>query len=173
VKWNEVTALADSRLRVVIGQVAGAIAGLLLGNCFVRRTPGNIRAGDVGATLLGMVLVGLYLGWQAALAVAAMTIVLRTLVSLTSARAWPVAPSIVVATLIQLLAWRWLRELPVYPDLQHLWATLVTVIAVPVVASFVDSIEHGGDAGPAIVDRPAADDAPLSRMTLPEEGISP
>lgn len=174
VKWNEVTALADSRLRTVIGQIAGTTAGLLLGNCLVRRTPGNIRAGDVGATLLGMLLVGLSLGWQAALAVAAMTVVLRAFLSFTPARTWPVAASIVVATLVHLLAWRWLRELPIYPGLQHLWATVVAVVAVPVAAGYVDSIERGGDAGPTIVDPPRAEEIPLTAVTtLPEEGVSP
>lgn len=170
VKWDDAVQLADSRLRVAIGQIASAVVGLLLGHCLVRRTPGNIRAGDTGATLVGMLLVGLYLGWQAALAVALITVLLRSAFSFTAARTWPGVASVVIATLIHLLTWRWMREVPVYPGLQHLWVTLLSVVTVAVVAKQVDAIEHGGDAGPTIVNPPTTVDATLPvPPALPEE----
>jgi prepilin signal peptidase PulO-like enzyme (type II secretory pathway) len=153
VKWDDLaTPAADSRLRVAGGQLAGVLVGLLLGSSLVRRTPGNIRAGDMGTTLLAMLLVGLYLGWQSALAIAALTVVMRGLFSLTAARRWPVVVSIALATLVHLLAWRWWLQLPLYPLLhERILATLAAIVSVPVVASWVDSIERGGDAGPTII----------------------
>jgi prepilin signal peptidase PulO-like enzyme (type II secretory pathway) len=174
VQWDDlVSPLADSRLRIAVGQLAGALAGLLLGNCLVRRTPGNIRAGDVGATLLGMLLVGLYLGWQAALAIAALTVLIRASLPLTSARRWPVVVSIALATLIHLLAWRWLMQFLLYPLLHNrILATLAAVVAVPVVAALVDSIEHGGDAGPTIIDpQPIAEAASLPAARVLEDPV--
>jgi prepilin signal peptidase PulO-like enzyme (type II secretory pathway) len=158
VAWDGLANAAESaRLRIAVGQCVGASAGLLLGNSLVRRTPGNIRAGDVAPALLGMLLVGLILGWQAAVAVALLATIIRGLLSFSSARSWPVVASIALATLIQLAAWRWLTELPCYPGLRggQLISTLALIVAVPLAASLVDGSEAGGDAGPTILTQPA------------------
>lgn len=175
VQWDDlVSPAAGSRVRVAVGQLAGGTIGLLLGYCLVRRAPGNIRAGDAGATLLALLLVGLYLGWQAALAIAALTVAVRILLCVTAARTWPVTASIAVATLIQLLSWRWLLELPVYPLLhERLIATFAAIVAVPVVAALVDSLEHGGDAGPTIIEsQKTPDNDPAAVPPIVQDSIA-
>jgi leader peptidase (prepilin peptidase)/N-methyltransferase len=176
VQWDDlVSPAAGSRIRVAgVGQLAGGTIGLLLGYCLVRRAPGNIRAGDTCATLLAMLLVGLYLGWQAALAIAALTVAVRILLCVTAARSWPVTAAIAVATLIHLLSWRWLLELPVYPLLhERLIATFAAIVAVPVLAALVDSLEHGGDAGPTIIEpQKTSDTDPAAVSPIAEDSIT-
>lgn len=173
VGWDGLTNVlpATSRLRIAAGLVAGGLAGLVLGNALVRRTPGNIRAGDVAATIGGMLLVGLYLGWQAALAIGVLTVVVRAAFWISGARSWPVVAAIAVATLLHLLAWRWLTPLPVYPGLHgQIWATLAAMVLVPLLAAWLDGIEQGGDAGPTIVAPPSSPDvAPLSESSMLSE----
>lgn len=139
------------RLRAAIGLAIGAIAGLLLGYCLVRRTPGNIRASDTPLTLLALLLVGLYLGWQAAVAVAALTVIIRFLLAFTPAKSWPAIAAITLATTLHLLAWRWLAAWSLYPGLHSSTATIGVALFVAVGALLLDQIEHGGDAGPTIV----------------------
>jgi hypothetical protein len=171
VGWDDLPNVVDSsRLRIALGLIAGGLAGLILGNCLVRRRPGNIRAGDVFPTLVGMSLVGLCLGWQAALVIAALTVFARLLFAFTPARSWPMVTSITLATLVHLLVWRWLSQLPCYPGLHgHLLFTAGLVLVVPIAAMLVDGLERGGDAGPTIVDRPAFPLPVEAPLATPEE----
>lgn len=142
--------------RTTLTLACGGAVGLLLGGCLARRQPGNLRACDAASTIAAMLLVGLYLGWQASVAIAAIAALMRLVWVLTPGRSWPGVVSITIATLLHLIAWRWLAENWLYPDLGGSVAgTAVTVLSGLVAPLVIDGIEHGGDAGPGEIESPA------------------
>jgi leader peptidase (prepilin peptidase)/N-methyltransferase len=152
VGWDGSFSTADPwRVRTAIDLFAGALAGLIVGGLLVRHWPGNRRAGDAASTILGMLLVGLFLGWQAAVGVAAITTALRVLLLISSSRKWPVVVSIAIAALLHLLGWSVLASQWWWPGPLSPWYVAPIYAAlVAVLSQWIDSVEQGGDAEPGV-----------------------
>lgn len=111
------------RLASLFSAAAGLACGAAWGLLHARMglpVGGRRRAAAVRAMPLSMALVGLFLGWQAATAVALASGVLR-FAGAVGALVWPGVlrmPStgcVFAATLIHLLTWRWQEALPLWP----------------------------------------------------------
>jgi leader peptidase (prepilin peptidase) / N-methyltransferase len=136
-----------AQVHVAITLVAGVSAAVAIGLAMVRRTAGNLRQGDGQSSVVSLALVGLSLGWQAALGVALLATAIRWLAAITPARRWPLAVWIAAATLVHLLGWRWLHSHPLWPIHYGSWLSIaITVIGIALLSVLLDRYEQGGEA---------------------------
>jgi hypothetical protein len=96
--------------QVLITSLVGCIEGVLLSFALLRRCRGNVRQSDAQWAIAALSLSGLFLGWQASVTIALLTVVTRITACLMpihwQAFRFPLAGHIAVATSIQLLLWR-------------------------------------------------------------------
>jgi prepilin signal peptidase PulO-like enzyme (type II secretory pathway) len=143
------TGAGDGRLHALLTAAFGASAGLALAAAKTRRRSGNVRHADRATLGVALVLVGLFLGWQAAVGIACVATLLRWFAVVTPGHRWPVALWVTAGALIHTLLWRWFASLPFWPGRPDAWvASLAGVFIVVAASRFLDRFESGGDAGP-------------------------
>jgi leader peptidase (prepilin peptidase)/N-methyltransferase len=157
--------LADSTLlqdfaTCVMGLAAGVAWGVL--HLGLRRAsnlaPSSRRVQVRRAVLVALALVGMYLGWQAVTVVAVAAAGLRGIAVMLSP-IWPPVvrvPSsayVAVATLAQLVSWRWQTTIPYWPGPSSPLLLLAVIVAAATVVLALRSRPVAGDSSIAALSR--------------------